>query len=599
MIRLHTDLIALLQWTHAYPRVRALSCGLLSAFFLILSFPFFDSNGLWWLAVLTPMPLLALAQTPVIKPSRAAFFAGLGTLPAWLWTHQWMWDVSQMGTPFLMMYLMLYPMLFVWIGSRVQTRWGRGWLILPIVWIGIEYLKGHAAFTGYPWYLSMQPLVDSPGQILAGPAVFAGTSGMYLVGLISTMSFWMLMRALLGEQFKRNFIGTGVLIACWIGLGAFGISLGDSSGPDRQITIGIVQPNVPQDNRMAWTDRQRYVDWLMLGQLTEASAIDPLRPDLIVWPEGFVPGWTFDPISLQHERDYGFTWNLTPKFEGDAPGDYGLPVRVPATTIVDELLLMQLQLDIPMIVGSVAYDNLDIQRTDENWVLYKNDGMYNSAFVVDNGQVGKRWYNKMHLTPFGEVMPIISNWEWLEKQLLSLGATGMEFILSPGDEATVLNIEIDSGLIRAGVPICFEATVPGVCRELVFRNGERRADILVNITNDGWFGNWDPSRRSHMLVARWRCIELATPMIRSANSGVSCVIDRKGGVVQESLTRSDPNDPRSGYLNASVELGVSTQIPGSGVLGMLFGWGTLGMTLIGLFSSFSQKRSEPDHGADE
>ncbi len=599
MIRFHTDLIALLQWTHAFPRVRALSCGFLSAIFLILSFPFFDSNGLWWFALLTPLPLLSLTQTPVIRPSRAAFFAGLGTLPAWLWAHQWMWNVSEFGTPILMLYLMVYPALFVWIGSRVQKRWGRGWLTLPVVWIGIEYLKGHAAFTGYPWYLSMQPLIDSPGQILAAPAVFAGVSGMYFVGLISTLSSWMLLRVMLGDQIKRNLLGGGMLVVCWIGLGAFSLTLGNRSEPGDQVTVGIIQPNVPQDNRMSWTDRQRYVDWLMLRQLTEASSIDPLRPDLIIWPEGFVPGWTFDPISLEHERDYGFTWNLSPKSPSDAPGDFGLPERVPATTIVDQLLLMQSQLEVPMIVGSVAYENLDIQRTDENWVLYKNDGMYNSAFVVQSGQVEERWYNKMHLTPFGEVMPIISNWEWLEQQLLSLGATGMEFILSPGDEATVLEVHTETGTIRAGVPICFEATVPGVCRKLVFADGKRRADLLVNITNDGWFGDWDPSRRSHMLIARWRCIELATPMIRSANSGVSCVIDRKGGIVQEDLTRSDRNDPRSGYLNARVELGSSAPIPGSGLIGTLFGWGMLGMTLLGLVSTFSQKRSEPDQGADE
>lgn len=597
MIRLHADFIALLDWTHSYPRARALSAGLLSAFFLILSFPFFDSNGFWVLALLTPIPLLAIAQTPVLRPSRSAFYVGIGTLPACLWTHQWMWDVTAMGTPFLMIYLMLFPALFVWIGSRVQSRWGHGWLVLPIVWVGMEFLKGHAAFTGYPWYLSMQPLVDSPGQVLACPAIFAGTSGMYFVGLLSTLTGWLAWKSLIGQRFKVHALGALVLLVIWIGLGWFGLSIENDA--TRSVTVGIVQPNVPQDNRMDWTDRQRYVDWLMLRQLTEASAIDSLRPDFIVWPEGFVPGWTFDPISLQHERDYGFTWNLTPRYPGDAPGDYGLPDRVPATSIVDELLAMQNELGIPMIVGSVAYEHLDIQRTDENWILYKNDGMFNSAFTVENGQVGDLWYNKMHLTPFGEVMPIISNWEWLEQKLLSLGATGMEFILSAGSEPVVMQIDTADGPIRVGTPICFEATVPGVCRDLIFENGERRADLLVNITNDGWFGDWDPSRRSHMLIARWRCIELSTPMIRSANSGVSCVIDRNGGVVQDRLTRSDPNDPRSGYINAEVSLGSSGPVPGSRFVGSTFGWGLLGLTFLGLISTYSQNRSEPDPGTDE
>ncbi|MBO6514629.1 MAG: apolipoprotein N-acyltransferase, partial [Phycisphaerales bacterium] len=445
----------------------------------------------------------------------------------------------------------------------------------------------------------MQPLIDSPGQILAGPAAIASISGMYFVGQISAMFGFAVVRVILGEDVKFNAITGSALVTGWCLLGWIGVSYPATNNSARQLVVGIVQPNVPQDNRMSWTDRQRYVDWLMLRQLTEGSAIDPLRPDLIVWPEGFVPGWTFDPISLQHERDYGFTWNLSPKFPGDAPGDFGLPERVAATTIVDELLFMQSQIDIPMIVGSVAYENLDIQRTDENWVLYKNDGMFNSAFVVQDGEVSSKWYNKMHLTPFGEVMPIISNWEWLEQQLLALGASGMEFTLSPGDDATVLDLETRHGSLRAGVPICFEATVPGVTRELVFDQGERRADVLINITNDGWFGSWEPSRRAHMLIARWRCIEVATPMIRSANSGVSCVINQYGKVTHEWLTRSDPSDPKTGYLNATVQLGSAEPFPGSGLIGAVFGWGVLAMTLTGLLMSFSQKQSEPEPATDE
>ena len=72
MSTLFADLLALLHWTRKYPRVRALLCGLFSALFLILSFPFFDSNGLWFFAVLIPLPMMILAEHPVMRPSRAA-----------------------------------------------------------------------------------------------------------------------------------------------------------------------------------------------------------------------------------------------------------------------------------------------------------------------------------------------------------------------------------------------------------------------------------------------------------------------------------------------------------------------------------------------
>lgn len=592
--------MALLEWTQRYPRVRALSCGLLSALFLVLSFPFFENDGFWWFAVLIPVPLMIIAENPVIRPSRAAIYAGLGTLPAWAWTHHWVWGVSKIGTPFLLFYLMLFPALFVWIGHRVSTRFGAAWLTLPVVWIGVEFLRGHAALSGYPWYLSAQPLIGSPGQVLAGPAAFAGDGGMYFVGLISGIfgwQLWKLIRA--GIAVSRVLTVVGVLLG-WVVLGFAGQSMNQSGENGRSLVVGIVQSNVPQDNRMDWTDRQRYLDWTMFRDLTIASSQDrDLTPELIVWPEGFVPGWTFDPISLEHEREYGFTWSMLPRYVGDAPGLWGMPDRIPATTIVDELLVMQGELGIPMVVGSVAFDNLDIQRDDREWVQYSNDGMYNSAFSVAGGEIATEWYNKMHLTPFGEVMPVISNWQWLEQQLLAIGATGMEFALSPGKEPVVLTVPNSGGDVRVGTPICFEATIPGVCRDLVFAGGNRRADILVNLTNDGWFGDWNPARRTHMLVARWRCIELGTPMIRSANTGISCVIDGNGGIVEDRLSRVAGDDPLRGYLNASVVLGSRGSIMIAGFAGWVFGWGMLVLTGIGIIGSFVQKRSEPDPGADE
>ena len=602
MSKFFVDLLALLKWTRRYPRARALSCGLLSALFLILSFPFFDSDGLWFLAVLIPLPMMILARDPAMRPNRAAFFGGLGTLPAWAWTHQWMWEVSQAGTPFLLLYLAFFPGLFVWAGNRVQSRIGQAWITLPLAWVGIEFLRAHALFTGYPWYISPQPLIGSPGQILAGPAAIADNGGMYLVGLLSAVFVWLLWESVVhdGKRFKA-LARSGVVLLIWIGIGLIGLRVASGSDDGRTVVVGIVQPNIPQDNRMDWTDRQRYADWLMLRELTIASANDPLTPEFIVWPEGFVPGWTFDPISLEHEREYGFTWNLQPRSASDAPDLGPVPNRVPATTIVDQLLAMQQQLDIPMVVGSVAFENLKITRDDEDWVLYTNDAMFNSAFVVDHGTISPVWYNKMHLTPFGEVMPVISRWEWLETQLLSLGATGMEFALHPGDDPVVLDIPTQDTHtpIKIGTPICFEATVPEACRRLVFDGSGRRADLLVNITNDGWFGSWDPSRRSHMLIARWRCLELGTPMIRSANTGVSCVIDRKGALVQDRLTRVDPDDPLSGYLNARVQLGTGTPFVLSGFLGIVFGWGILALTGIGLILSYGQYGSEPTPGADE
>ena len=144
--------------------------------------------------LLTPLPLMLVANDPVIRPSRAAVLVGLGTLPAWLWTHWWMWDVTVMGTPFLMLYLMAYPAIFVWAGNRVVKRFGHAWIVLPVVYVAVDYLRAHAAFSGYPWYLGVQPLIESPKQVLAGPAAIGGNDGMYLVGLFSVVFIWQIMK---------------------------------------------------------------------------------------------------------------------------------------------------------------------------------------------------------------------------------------------------------------------------------------------------------------------------------------------------------------------------------------------------------------------
>ncbi len=604
MIKLHTDLMALLDWTKRYPRMRALWCGFLSALFLIVAFP---PVGVWWMAFFIPVPLMVVACEPVIRLNRAGLYAAMGMLPAWIWTHQWVFSVSKIGAPFLIVYLGAYVWLFVWAGGRINTRFGKAWAVLPLVWVGVEFLRGAVMFTGYPWYFSAHPLIDSPWVVLPGAA---GVGGVYLVGFFGAAVGWLGWKIVCGDLVVRRGVWLVGVFLVWAGVGVLGVWDGGDDGERRVVNVGIVQPNVPQDNRMDWTDRQRVLDWLTLRELTLGSAGDSeMTPELIVWPEGFVPGWTFDPISLERERAFGLSWNMNPRYVGDATGLVGMSGAIPATMVVDQLLEMQKALGIPMVVGSVAFENLVIVRNDEDWVFYDNDGMYNSAFVVDGGEISPVWYNKMHLTPFGEVMPVISRWDWLEERVLGLGATGMDFLLSAGEEPVVLDVESASGTIRVATPICFEATVSGVCRDLVFQSGKRRADLLVNMTNDGWFGNSDGARRTHMLLARWRCVELNTPMIRSANTGVSCVIDRRGRVVEDRLTRVDPEDPLSGYLNASVEIGAAGGAGGSfggvtvyGRVGDVFGWMALIVSGAGFLLSFLvefwQKRSEPGCKAD-
>ncbi len=571
------------------PRVRALVCGLLFSAFLILSFP---PVGAWFCAPLIPVPLMILARRPVCRARTGAIFAAIGSVPAWLWTHQWVFEVSAIGAPFLILYLAAWVGLYVLVAAHLVRRFGSPWVTLAVVWAATEF--GRSVFlSGYPWYLSVHPVIESPGAVLAGPARWGGVP---VVSLLSALVGGGVVVLLTGGRRTSVLARLSTIIVVWIFAGS--LALRSTIIGDELIRVGIVQPNIPQDNRMDWTERQRFADWLTLRAISSASAADPDgAPDVIVWPEGLTPGWTFDPIAVQIERDAGYGWKMEPDFPGDAP-DLDVPRTIPATRIVDEMLAFQDRIGIPMIVGGPAFHNLDIVKVEQGWIEYRNDGIGNSAFLVEDGATSEAWYDKLHLTPFGEVMPVISRWEWLEQNLLALGANGMSFSIVAGDEPTLLRFTVDGRAepVRAAVPICFEATIAPVCRRLVFDGGQRRADLLVNITNDGWFGSWDPGREAHLLTSRWRCVELATPMVRSANTGFSCAIDPDGRVVEREITPLDL-DPREGYLNARVTLGVGSTLYAR--IGEVVGWVTLAVVVLGLVVSFLRKTSEPGALTDQ
>ncbi|MBL4591003.1 MAG: apolipoprotein N-acyltransferase [Phycisphaerales bacterium] len=567
------------SWCESRPRLRALVLGLISSVLMIASYP---PIGLWGCAFLVPVPMFILAMRPVIRPSRAGLYATLGMMPAWGWLHQWIMEVSAVGVFPLVLYLSVYTLLFVWLGNRLIRRWGCPAVVLPIAWVALEFVRGSLIWTGYPWYLSAHPLIDAFDGLLAAPA---SIGGVYMVSFLLALVAAQIAQFIVNKEAPRWRTATQavVVLVIWATLGWFTLDDSMDNSGSQTLRVGVVQPNVPQDNRQNWTVRQRVRDWMMLRELSyRVARMDP-PPDVIVWPEGFVPGWTLDPASLETERNASVGWNLKMKGPDDVP-DLDMPSMISATMLVDEMLLFQEALSIPMIVGSVAYDNLQIIR--EGGIEYKNDAMYNSAFLIANGKPDPVWYNKMHLTPFGEVMPYISSWPWLESKLLGFGAEGMTFALEPGTDPTLLQVPTSTAMHAVATPICFEATLSGVCRKLVFDNGKRRTGLMVNITNDGWFNTWTAGRKTHELMARWRCVELATPMVRCANTGISGVIDPRGQIVAVDFfvtpgTESTNQDRFEGGFVATIEL--ATGSTAYARIGDGLGWLVLALGLVGGF----------------
>lgn len=453
---------------------------------------------------------------------RDAVMVGLGASAFYWWQQQWVMDISAAGYVPLVMYLAIYPALFVWLLSRLHGRFRRVPLavLVPVVWTGLEWIRGEVVWDGYAWFLLGHPLIDTP-LVAFGPVVGAYGVGAWLAAAIGIVCDGLRAGDGLARTGRRWRIAS---VACFVLLTAAMLFVLFSQSRDAakpKIRVGVVQTNLPQSNKIGWSAEQRERDFARFLDLTRRAAAGDggAAPDVIIWPETMFPGYFLEPLTVT------------------AP-DGAKESRV--TRYTAELLDVQRELGIPLLIGALGTKNLRLEPgADGGQVAF--DARFNSVFRIAEGRVGETRYDKIRLTPFGETMPYISSWPWLEKQLLSIGAAGMAFDLGRGrvETAGLFDFAVGKpddiaalrGVVMMATPICFEITESGLCRTLV-RAAKAKGGIpvLVNVTNDGWFGHWDPGRWQHLLAARWRAVELGVPVVRSANTGVSCFIDAFGRV---------------------------------------------------------------------
>jgi apolipoprotein N-acyltransferase len=211
-----------------------------------------------------------------------------------------------------------------------------------------------------------------------------------------------------------------------------------------------------------------------------------------------------------------------------------------------------------------------IEDEDKEWIKITSDKEFNSAVLVHPDGTTAR-YDKSFLTPFGERIPYVSMWPALEKFIRDFVGTPMLFSLDAGDLQS--NIVVEG--VRIATPICFEDTVPSVIRNLVWKNNIRKTDVLINISNDGWFGNMDAARLQHVREARVRCIENRTPMVRVANTGQSCLITSRGVIQTIAMNNGHPALRESAILLVSPVTG--WERPWSVFVGNAIAW----LSLIG------------------
>ena len=579
-------------WWHAF------AAGLVHSALLVLAFPPFS---LWGFALVAPAPLVWIALRGGDAPKRVALLAALGVVPFWAFEQRWAFVSTSVGFFPMLAMLAAYSGLFVWTLARLTRRFQRLplWIVVPTVWSGVELFRGAVLWGGYPWFLGAHPLIDAPLLPQAAAVVGAYGVSVLLAGLIGAAFELPRCRVRAGVSF-------GVIAVTWLGLAWIGGESGaaashSSEGP---VHVAVVQTNVPQSNRTGWDAVERLEALDALTRLSRAAAAE--SPDLIVWPETMFPGLAIESDAVEALREHSIAgFSRVPFGEaaarvdaletgdelpvGVGPGaEGGQAIALPYAEVADYVLNLQSGLGVPILLGAQGRDGLRITPHDDGSVEIDSDASFNSVFLLRAGRLDPRRYDKVHLTPFGEVMPYISNWAWLEETLLriGLGASGMRFDLDAGSLPVVFDVHD----VRIATPICFEATMPGVVRRLVFAHGARRAGVIVQLTNDGWFYGTDAGREQHLQGVRWRAVELATPIVRAANTGVSCSIDAGGRVLDRLPPRAE------GVLQARVA-------PAGGVTlfartGDAVGWGCFCVCVLLLAASFAPARQQSSDRAE-
>jgi apolipoprotein N-acyltransferase len=345
---------------------------------------------------------------------------------------------------------------------------------LAIAFALAEFARGHV-FTGLPWNLLGYGLTaNSPLMQLAALFGVYGLSLLAVLLFASPAAIWQ--PGVTRPPRQKAVVGLTALLLAALGLGyVWGERrLANSETAETNVRLRLVQANVDQaDKWRPENSAEIFADYL---DLTLSEGLDQI--DLVIWPETAVP------FLLADSQD--------------------------ALTVIGEALPSGTVL----LVGSAR--RVDVRDLAGR---LKAQRIYNSLLIVDEGRIVGA-YDKIHLVPFGEYLPFQDFLEGLG----FLQLTGVRGGFSAGTGPRLLEIP---GAPPASPLICYEIIFPHDVTE-----PNRRPDWLLNITNDAWFGS-SAGPYQHFHQARVRAVEQSLPVVRSANTGISAVIDPYGRVLNE------------------------------------------------------------------
>jgi len=449
--------------------------AVLSGALLALSFPKFGSGVVAWVA-LAPL-LVALAESRGgLDSFRLGYITGaLSSLGIVYWTALVVVQYGGLSLPvgigvmgLLCLALALFPSLFAWMVGTWHGAFGpRALLAAPVAWVATEILRAHTFFN-FSWcLLGYSQHANLPVIQVARYGAVYAVS--LVVALVSAVLAYVVVETRPRPR-RAAALATAGLMAAVLAHGFWAVSRPVvESG---RVRVALVQASVLQeekwDSDKAWRNLGLHLD------LTRLAAAQHAR--LVIWPESAVP----------------FYFDHSP-------------------ALAAELQALVRERAVYLIFGNDDREGSD-ERTERFWVGAK--------MLTPDGRLGLR-YHKVRLVPFGEYVPIQS--------VLTLGGRVAAKVVKQVADFTP-GTEYATGMVdghKVGAFICYEAIFPDAVREFAAAG----AELLVNITNDAWYGRTSAPYQ-HMAMAAFRAVENGKYLVRAANTGFTAVVDPHGRVLQ-------------------------------------------------------------------
>jgi apolipoprotein N-acyltransferase len=433
--------------------------------------------------------------------------------------------------------LLYMPLFFVipsWVIRHVYRHRGLPLVIVfPVVWTAFELLRAHGPLA-FPWFL----LGHTQIRLLSMIQV-ADLGGAFIVSFVVAMvNGWLADRMIYTIRHRKD---PSLQSPPWIPLGAIAVVLvvgltmlygwyrlnyrKTVPGPVVSVVQGdfLLQPEVliqPRKGKsLSDIKREKY-----MALLDETARSDP-KPELVVLPE--------TPWSLTLNREY---------YERSSQSRRG-----------HDLIQKQADSrDVNIVIGAQSYEYLP----KDSRYRYR---IYNSAFFYRPGVEGNQRYDKIHLVPFGEVVPFYESerFHWVYRLLNDgpwnpwggqraggfqwpsfplndwkpFGDGGFDYSCTYGKEYNAFELESESSKVRParfGITICYEDVMPQVFRRFILdEQGNKRVDFMLNISNDGWFSH-GRQQAQHLVSCAFRAVENRVPVARSVNTGISGFVETDG-----------------------------------------------------------------------